>query len=109
MIMQGFLRVSVPLWLRRLVTMVPAFVVAALGVDSTKALVLSQVVLSFVLPLPLVALVLFTRRRDLMGEFANTRLMDLTAMAGAALIVLLNVVLLLQTFGLPIPGLPDAG
>lgn len=43
------------------------------------------------------------------GEFANTRLMDLTAMAGAALIVLLNVVLLLQTFGLPIPGLPDGG
>ena len=109
MIMQGFLRVSVPLWLRRLVTMVPAFVVVALGVDSTKALVLSQVVLSFVLPLPLVALVLFTRRRDLMGEFANTRLMDLAAMAGAALIVLLNVVLLLQTFGLPIPGVPAGG
>jgi len=109
MIMQGFLRVSVPLWLRRLVTMVPAFVVVALGVDSTKALVLSQVVLSFVLPLPLVALVLFTRRRDLMGAFANTRLMDLTAMAGAALIVLLNVVLLLQTFGVPIPGVPDGG
>ncbi len=109
MIMQGFLRVSVPLWLRRLVTMVPAFVVVALGVDSTKALVLSQVVLSFVLPLPLVALVLFTRRRDLMGAFANSRPIDLAAMAGAALIVLLNVVLLLQTFGVPMPGVPGGG
>ncbi len=105
MIMQGFLRLSVPLWLRRLVTMVPAFVIVAMGVDSTKALVLSQVVLSFVLPLPLVALVLFTRRRDVMGDFANTRLMELAAMAGGALIVLLNVVLLLQTFGVPVPGL----
>ncbi len=106
MIMQGFVGVSIPVWVRRLVTMVPAFVVVAMGVDSTKALVLSQVVLSFVLPLPMVALVLFTRRRDIMGVFANSRLVDAAAMLGTVIIVALNVILVLQVFGAPIPGLP---
>ena len=109
MIMQGFVGISIPVWVRRLVTMVPAFAVVAMGVDSTRALVLSQVVLSFVLPLPMVALVLFTRRRDIMGPFANTRLVDAAAMVGTAVIVALNVVLILQVVGVPIPGLPDAG
>ncbi len=109
MIMQGFVGVAIPVWVRRLVTMVPAFAVVALGVDSTEALVVSQVVLSFVLPLPMVALVLFTRRRDIMGRFANSRLVDAAAITGTAVIVALNVVLILQTFGLPIPGLPNAG
>ena len=89
--------------------MAPAFVVVALGVDSTKALVLSQVVLSFVLPLPMVALVWFTRRRDIMGRFANARMTDAAAMVGTAVIVALNLVLILQVFGVSIPGLPDAG
>ncbi len=84
MIMQGFVGFRIPVWLRRLVTMVPAFVVVALGVDSTQALVLSQVVLSFALPLPMVALVLFTRRRDIMGRFANSRLTDAAAVLGTA-------------------------
>ena len=106
MIMQGFVGVSIPVWVRRLVTMVPAFVVVAMGVDSTKALVLSQVVLSFVLPLPMVALVLFTRRRDIMGVFANSRLVDAAAMLGTVIIVGLNVILVLQVFGAPILGLP---
>ncbi|WP_255721771.1 Nramp family divalent metal transporter [Lichenibacterium dinghuense] len=109
MIMQGFVGFSIPVWVRRMVTMAPAFVVVALGIDSTKALVMSQVVLSFVLPLPMVALVLFTRRRDIMGPFANGRLTDVAAVAGTAIIVALNVVLILQTFGVSIPGLPDAG
>jgi manganese transport protein len=64
------------------------------------------VVLSFTLPIPMIALVVFTRRRDVMGEFANRRLTDLMAITGAAAVVLLNVVLLLQTFGVAIPGLP---
>jgi manganese transport protein len=104
-IMQGFIGFRIPIWLRRLVTMVPAFVVVAMGVDATQALVMSQVVLSLTLPIPMIALVLFTRRRDIMGEFANRRLTDIAAIAGATVVLLLNVVLLLQTFGLNIPGL----
>jgi len=86
--------------------MLPAFVVVALGVNATEALVISQVVLSFALPIPMIALVLFTRRRDIMGEFANNRLTDVAAIVGTVIILVLNVVLLLQTFGVPIPGLP---
>ena len=106
-IMQGFVGFRIPIWVRRLVTMVPSFVVVALGVNATMALVMSQVVLSFALPIPMIALVLFTRRRDIMGEFANNRLTDIAAIAGTAIILVLNVVLLLQTFGINIPGLPS--
>lgn len=106
MIMQGFVGFRIPIWVRRLVTMVPAFVVVGLGVNTTEALVISQVVLSFALPIPMVALVLFTRRTDIMGEFANRRLTDVAAIGGTAVILVLNVVLLLQTFGVGIPGLP---
>jgi len=106
MIMQGFVGFRIPVWVRRLVTMVPAFVVVGLGVNATQALVISQVVLSFALPVPMVALVLFTRRKDIMGEFANSRLTDVTAIVATFIILLLNLVLLLQTFGVSIPGLP---
>ena len=105
MIMQGFVGFRIPIWVRRLVTMVPAFVVVAMGVNATYALVLSQVVLSFALPIPMIALVLFTRNRALMGEFANGRLTDIAAIVGTVIILCLNAVLLLQTFGVPIPGL----
>ena len=108
MIMQGFVHLRLPIWLRRLVTMVPAFVVVALGVNATEALVLSQVVLSFSLPIPMVALVLLTRRRDVMGEFANGRLTHVLAVAGAAAVLLLNIVLLLLLLGVQVPGLPAA-
>ncbi|MGI3902207.1 MAG: Nramp family divalent metal transporter [Janthinobacterium lividum] len=108
MIMQGFVEFRIPLWLRRLITMAPAFVVVALGVDSTKALVMSQVVLSFVLPLPMVALVMFTRRADIMGRFANSRLTDMAAILGTVVIVALNVVLILQTAGVSISFLTIA-
>jgi manganese transport protein len=104
-IMQGFVGFSIPIWLRRLVTMIPAFVVVGLGVDATHALVLSQVVLSFALPVPMIAVVMFTRRRDIMGRFANGTAVQIAAIAGTAIILVLNVVLLLQTFGVPIPGL----
>ncbi len=105
MIMQGFLRLQVPILVRRLVTMAPAFVVVAAGVDATRALVLSQVVLSFALPVPLIALVLFTRRRDLMGAFANGPWTDAAAIFGAGLILTLNLILILQVFGVAMPGL----
>jgi manganese transport protein len=107
MIMQGFVGFRIPIWVRRLVTMIPAFVVVAFGVNATNALVISQVVLSFALPIPMIALVLFTRKPSIMGEFANGKLTDFAAIAGAVIILFLNVVLLLQTFGVPIPGLPS--
>jgi manganese transport protein len=104
-IMQGFVGFRIPIWVRRLVTMAPAFVVVALGVNVTKALVISQVVLSIALPLPMIALLMFTRRRDIMGPFANGPAATLAALAGAAVVLALNAVLILQTFGVPIPGL----
>ncbi len=107
-IMQGFVGFRVPIAVRRLVTMVPAFVVIGLGADATHALVISQVVLSFALPIPMIALVLFTRSRNLMGEFVNSRLTNVLALGGTVVILVLNAVLLLQTFGVPIPGLPSS-
>jgi manganese transport protein len=109
MIMQGFVGFRLPVWQRRLVTMVPAFVVVALGVNATDALVYSQVVLSFALPVPMIALVIFTSRRDIMGAFVNSRLVSVAAILGTATILALNVILLLQTFGVAIPGIPTAG
>ncbi len=105
MIMQGFVGFSVPLWLRRLVTMVPAFIVVGIGVDTTRALVLSQVVLSLALPLPLVALVLFTARTDIMGRFVNGKPLSLLAIGATAVILTLNTLLLLQVAGVSLPGL----
>lgn len=103
-IMQGFVGFRIPILVRRLVTMVPAFVVVAVGVDTTYALVLSQVVLSIALPVPMIALVAFTRRRDLMGEFANGALTNGLAIGGSVLVLGLNAVLLLETFGISIAG-----
>jgi manganese transport protein len=105
MIMQGFVGFRIPVWLRRLVTMLPAFVVVSIGVDATDALVFSQVVLSFALPIPMIALVLFTRDPTIMGGFANGRLTDAAAITGTIIILALNAVLLLQTFGMTVPGL----
>ena len=105
MIMQGFVGFRIPVLVRRLVTMIPAFVVVAAGVNATHALVLSQVALSLALPAPVIALILFTGRRDIMGDFVNSRLTQAAAVLGTVLILALNVVLVLQTFGVPIPGL----
>ncbi len=95
-IMQGFLHYQIPVWVRRLFTMVPAIVVIATGLDPTRTLVLSQVVLSFGLPFALVPLVLFTARRDVMGALANRRATTWMAWAVTAVIVLLNLFLLYQ-------------
>ncbi|MFD3245298.1 Nramp family divalent metal transporter [Rahnella aquatilis] len=105
MIMQGFVGFRIPVWLRRLVTMIPAFIVVAMGVNATDALVYSQVVLSLALPAPMIALVIFTCRRDIMGEFINSRLTAVLSIIGTVVIVTLNIILLLQTFGVNIPGL----
>jgi manganese transport protein len=108
-IMQGFMGFRIPIWLRRLATMVPAFAVVAFGVNATDALVYSQMVLSFALPVPMIALVIFTCRRDIMGPFVNSRLMCVATILGTATILVLNTILLLETFGVAIPGLPSAG
>jgi len=104
MIMQGFVGFRIPIWIRRLVTMIPAFVVVALGVNATNALVLSQVVLSIALPLPMIALLIFTGRRDIMGDFANTRLTRIAALVGTAIVLVLNLFLIVQAFDI---GTPD--
>jgi len=97
-VMQGFLNVRIPLLLRRLVTMLPALVVLAIGVDTTQALVLSQVVLSFGIPFALVPTILLTRRRDVMGALANKPATTGVATVVATLIIGLNGFLLYQTF-----------
>jgi manganese transport protein len=99
MIMQGFVGFRIPVGVRRLVTMVPAFAVVAWGVDATRALVLSQVVLSVALPVPMVALLWFTSRRDLMGVYRNSRLTNVAAVVGTLAVLALNGVLLVQAAG----------
>jgi manganese transport protein len=97
-IMQGFLHRQIPIWVRRLVTMLPSLVVIGLGLDPTRTLVVSQVVLSFGLPFAIVPLILFTRRRDLMGELVNSGFTTILAVAVTVLIVLLNGYLVYETF-----------
>jgi manganese transport protein len=109
MIMQSFVGFQIPIWLRRAVTMLPAFAVVAAGVNATKALVISQVVLSIALPLPMISLLMFTQRADIMGRFANSRVTQLAAVVGAAIVLLLNAFLILQIAGVPIPGFAAAG
>ena len=99
MIMQGFVGFRIPVGVRRLVTMVPAFAVVAWGVDATRALVLSQVVLSIALPVPMIALLWFTSRRDLMGVYRNSLLTNVAAVVGTVAVLVLNGVLLVQTAG----------
>jgi manganese transport protein len=97
-IMQGFLQRHVPIWLRRLVTMAPSLVVIGMGLDPTRTLVLSQVVLSFGLPFAIIPLVMFTRRADIMGDLVNRRITTISAALIAGLIVLLNAFLIYKTF-----------
>jgi len=98
MIMQGFVAFRIPIWVRRLVTILPAFVIVALGVNATKALVISQVVLSIALPLPMISLLIFTGRADIMGAFVNRKATHVAALIGTAVVLLLNIFLIVQTF-----------
>lgn len=104
-IMQGFVGFRIPLWVRRLVTMVPPFFVVAMGYNATMSLVMSQVVLSLVLPVPVLAMLILSRRRSVMGEFVTGRLTAIAAGAATVVVLALNVILISQTFGVPVPGL----
>lgn len=97
-IMQGFLQRHIPIWIRRLVTMVPSLFVIGIGLDPTRTLVVSQVVLSFGLPFAVGPLVVFTSRRQLMGPLVNHRVTTVAATAVATLIVALNLYLLFDVF-----------
>jgi manganese transport protein len=96
-IMAGLLHLRVPLLLRRVITLIPALIVLAIGFDPTRALVLSQVLLSVGIPFALIPLVAYTGNRMLMGSFINRRLMQSAAWAVTVLIVLLNIALIVLT------------
>ena len=98
-VMQGFIRRRVPLFARRALTMLPALVVLGLGLPAVSCLVISQVVLSFGIPFALVPLVLLTRRPDVMGPLVNRKLTTIAAGGIAGVIIVLNVFLLVSTFG----------
>ncbi|HTI79035.1 MAG TPA: Nramp family divalent metal transporter [Acetobacteraceae bacterium] len=104
-IMQDFVHFRIPMWVRRVATMIPATIVVAIGINPTEALVWSQVVLSLVLPMPMIALLVLSGRRDVMGDFANRRLIQVSTTAAATVVLALNLVLLLQTAGIPVPYL----
>jgi manganese transport protein len=99
-VMQGFIRRQIPLWLRRTITMLPALVVVGIGVDPSRTLVLSQVVLSFGIPFALIPLVIFTSKRNIMGVLVNHKVTTAVAIVVVGLISALNLFLLAQTFGL---------
>ena len=96
-IMQGFIRRQISIWIRRLITMVPAIVVIAIGLDPTRTLVLSQVILSFGLPFALIPLVIFTQHRRLMGTLTNAKPTTVVAWLVVGMIVALNIYLIYTT------------
>jgi manganese transport protein len=104
-VMQGFVNFRIPIWFRRLATMVPALVAIYMRLDPTRTLVISQVILSFTLPIPVITLILFTRNPEIMGKLVNHRWTTVLAWTFATIILVLNVVLLYQTFGGTFPFL----
>jgi manganese transport protein len=98
-VLEGFLHIKISLWLRRLITMVPALIVIALGLNEIDVLVLSQVVLSMQLPFSIIPLIMFTMRKDIMGELKNGTTTNILAITCAAVIIGLNILLLYQFFG----------
>jgi manganese transport protein len=97
-VMQGFIQRRIPIFLRRAITLAPALIVLAIGLNPTDALVMSQVVLSFGIPFALVPLLLIARRRDVMGPLANPPWLSAIAGTLAGMIIALNVFLLQQVF-----------
>jgi manganese transport protein len=97
--MAGFINVRIPMFVRRAVTMIPALVVLAIGVNPTNALVFSQVVLAFGIPLALIPLVVLTSRRAVMGPHVNGRLTTAVAYGVAGLITAMNLFLIYQQLG----------
>ena len=96
-IMQGFFRRKIPVWLRRLATMVPAFIAIGSGMSATKALVLSQVILSFALPVPMIAVLILSADKSIMRQFVNTASMQSLGVVAAIAVLTLNGVLLYRT------------
>jgi manganese transport protein len=96
-IMQGFLSWEIPVWVRRLVTMLPSMIVIFVGFDPSKTLVLSQVLLSFGLPFAIIPLVIFTSNKKIMGVLVNRKITTILAWAVAAVVVVLNVYLIVAT------------
>jgi manganese transport protein len=97
-IMDGFIDLKIPVIIRRIVTMLPGAVVIIVGVNPMKALLMSQVCLSFVLPVAIISMIIITSRKDLMGAFVNKPFVKIIGWAIAALIISLNAVLLYLTF-----------
>ena len=102
MIMQDFVHFRIPLWVRRVATMAPSVVVVAMGVNATQALVLSQVVLSLALPVPILALLVLSGRRGIMGSFMQGRLFRGAALAATCVVIALNLLLLVQMAGITV-------
>ncbi|AIR63275.1 Mn(2+) uptake NRAMP transporter MntH [Enterobacter sp. Ap-916] len=96
-VMQGFVRFYIPLWVRRAITMAPSFVVIMMGLDPTRILVMSQVLLSFGIALALVPLLVFTSDKKLMGDLVNVRWVKLVGWAIVAVVVALNLWLIFST------------
>lgn len=96
-VMQGFVRFHIPLWVRRTITMLPSFIVILMGLDPTRILVMSQVLLSFGIALALVPLLIFTSNATLMGELVNTRQVKQIGWIIVVLVVALNIWLLVGT------------
>ena len=95
--MQGYINRQIPLFLRRIITMLPALIVLAIGVNPSSALIISQVALSFGIPFALIPLVIFCRNRELMGDLVNRRGTNIAAYLVVGVIVSLNIFLLYQT------------
>ncbi|SDO85458.1 manganese transport protein [Paenibacillus sp. yr247] len=102
-IMQGFVGFTIPIWLRRVITMLPAFIIIASGVDPTQSIVLSQVVLSIILPTQVIALIYFTRRKDIMGVMTNKPIINILSIFCGILVLALNLLLIYQTVGGSLP------
>ncbi|KSU86035.1 Nramp family divalent metal transporter [Fictibacillus enclensis] len=98
-ILEGFLNIKIPIWVRRLVTMIPALIIIGAGINTWKALVVSQVVLSMQLPFTIIPLIMFTRSKKIMGSYANKRWTNILLILVAAIIIILNGLLIYQTFG----------
>jgi len=96
-IMQGFLHKHIPVWLRRTITIIPSIVVIAIGLNPTRTLVMSQVILSFGLPFAVIPLIVFTRKKELMGILVNRKITNVIVCIIAALILMLNAYLIYQT------------
>ncbi|MCL2342743.1 MAG: Nramp family divalent metal transporter [Firmicutes bacterium] len=97
-IMRGFVNIQIPINLRRLLTMAPAVLIVALGVNPMDTLILSQVALSFILPLPILQMLWIARKKELMGSFTNKTWVQVLGIAIAAVIIALNAILLFLTF-----------